>query len=330
MLAFAVRRLLASIPVMLGSTMVVFLLVCWRTDPASNLEELNPRPPQDVIDALRHRMGWDEPIPVRYWHWLERLILHGDFGPSVQLNLNIGHEVGQRLTVTLRLVLFAVLIALVLGVVTGVLSAVRQYSAMDYSFTFFGFLFLSMPAFWLAILLKQGAIAYNQATGAQTFFTIQDKTPDSLMQGASPWAHVGDIAGHMVLPTISLALITYAGWSRFTRGSMLETLNSDYIRLARAKGLRWRRVLVRHALRTALIPLTTISALDIAAILGGTVITEAVYQWHGMGEFLLNSIATRDVYAVLAWLLVAGLIVILFNLIADLLYGVLDPRIRNG
>jgi peptide/nickel transport system permease protein len=330
MVAFAVRRLLVSVFVMLGSTVLVFVLVCWRTDPASYLEERNPRPPQEAIDALRHKMGWDEPIPLRYWHWLERLVVHGDFGPSVLPTQNIGHEVGQRLTVTLRLVFFAVLIALILSVVTGVLSAVRQYSALDYSFTFFGFLFLSMPAFWLAILLKQVAIAYNQGTGTHTFFTIQDKTPDSLMQGASTWSHISDIAGHLILPTISLALITYAGWSRFTRGSMLETLNSDYIRLARAKGLRWRRVLVRHALRTALIPLATVTALDIAGILGGTVITEAVFQWHGMGEFLLGSITGRDVYAVLAWLLVAGVIVILFNLLADLLYGVLDPRIRNG
>jgi peptide/nickel transport system permease protein len=330
MFAFAVRRLLVSVFVLLGSSMLVFVLICWRTDPASYLEERNPRPPQEVIDALRHRMGWDEPIPLRYWHWLERLVVHGDFGPSVLPNLSIGNEVGQRLTVTLRLVFFAVLIALILGVVTGVLSAVRQYSALDYSLTFFGFLFLSMPAFWLAILLKQVAIAYNQASGTQTFFTIQDKTPDSLMQGTSTWSHVSDVAGHLVLPTISLALITYAAWSRFARGSMLETLNSDYIRLARAKGLRWRRVLVRHALRTALIPLTTVTALDIASILGGTVITEAVFQWHGMGEFLLASISGSDVYAVLAWLLVAGVIVILFNLLADLLYGVLDPRIRNG
>jgi peptide/nickel transport system permease protein len=133
----------------------------------------------------------------------------------------------------------------------------------------------------------------------------------------------------MILPTISLALITFASWSRFQRSSMLEVLGSDYIRLARAKGLRWRKVLTKHALRTALIPLTTVSALDFAGILGGAVITETIFGWAGMGQYLIDSINTDDVYAVMAWLLVAGTIVIVINLIADLLYGVLDPRIRH-
>ena len=132
----------------------------------------------------------------------------------------------------------------------------------------------------------------------------------------------------MVLPTISLALISYAAWSRFQRASMLEVLNSDYVRLARAKGLSRRRVMVKHALRTALIPLTTVTALDLAAIIGGAVVTETVFEWRGMGDLLLNSIRTDDVYAVMAWLLVTAIVVILFNLIADLLYAVLDPRIR--
>jgi peptide/nickel transport system permease protein len=132
----------------------------------------------------------------------------------------------------------------------------------------------------------------------------------------------------MVLPTIVLGLVSYAAWSRFQRASMLEVLNSDYVRLARAKGLRPRQVLVRHALRTALIPLTTVTALDIAALLGGAVVTERVFQWHGLGEFFLDSVGDKDAYAMMGWLLVSAIIVILFNLVADLLYGVLDPRIR--
>ena len=133
---------------------------------------------------------------------------------------------------------------------------------------------------------------------------------------------------HLILPTISLALITYAAWSRFQRASMLEVLNSDYMRLARAKGLKARRVLVKHDLRTALIPMTTVSALTIAAILGGAVITETVFQWQGMGVFLINSITFRDRYGTMGWLLISGFFVVVGNLIADLLYAVLDPRIR--
>jgi peptide/nickel transport system permease protein len=132
----------------------------------------------------------------------------------------------------------------------------------------------------------------------------------------------------MILPTIVLALVSYAAWSRFNRASMLEVLSSDYIRLARAKGISPRRVLIRHALRTALIPFVTVTALDIAAILGGAIITETIFQWRGMGDFLVRSIIGHDPYAILGWLLISGAAVIIFNLIADLLYGVLDPRIR--
>nr|WP_275941568.1 ABC transporter permease [Planosporangium mesophilum] len=257
---------------------------------------------------------------------MKNLVLHGDFGPSVHSNTNIGHELGGRLVVSLRLVLISVLIALIFAVITGVVSAVKQYSATDYTFTFTGFLFLAMPTFWFAILLKSAAISYNQAIGTQTFFTIGDKSP--FLTDDSAWGHVKDIAGHMILPTIVLGLVSYAAWSRFQRASMLEVLNSDYVRLARAKGLRPRRVLVRHALRTALIPLTTVTALDIAALLGSTIITERVFQWHGLGEFFLDSVGDHDANAMLGWLLISALIVILFNLVADLLYGVLDPRIR--
>jgi peptide/nickel transport system permease protein len=131
-----------------------------------------------------------------------------------------------------------------------------------------------------------------------------------------------------VLPTISLALISYAAWSRYQRAAMLEVMNSDYVRLARAKGLSRRRVMVKHALRNALIPLTTVTALDLASIISGAVVTETVFQWRGMGDLLLNAIRTDDVYVTMAWLLVTATVVIVFNLLADLLYAVLDPRIR--
>jgi len=202
---------------------------------------------------------------------------------------------------------------------------VKQYSVVDYSATFLGFLFLSMPAFWFAILLKQGGIAFNNTVGEQVVYTIGDA---SVPPPTDTFARFADIAGHIVLPTIALALISYAAWSRFQRASMLEVMNSDYVRLARSKGLSRRRVMVKHALRTALIPLVTVTALDLAAIISGAVVTETVFQWRGMGDFLLESIRTEDVYALQAWLLLTAIVVIGFNLIADLLYAVLDPRIR--
>jgi peptide/nickel transport system permease protein len=325
-LAYVIRRVFISIPILIGSSVLVFLMVKLAGDPLEGLKLRNPPPPRQTILNEEHRLGLDQPLYQQYWTWLKNLVLHGDFGQSVHSNINIGHELGGRLVVTLRLVLASVLIALIFAVITGVVSAVKQYSATDYSFTFVGFLFLAMPSFWFAILLKSAAIAYNQATGSQTFFTIGDKSV--FLTDDSTWGHVRDIAGHMVLPTIALGLVSYAAWSRFQRASMLEVLNSDYVRLARAKGLRPRRVLVRHALRTALIPLTTVTALDIAALLGGAIITERVFQWHGLGEFFLDSVGDKDANAMMGWLLISAVIVILFNLVADLLYGVLDPRIR--
>jgi glutathione transport system permease protein len=326
MIAYTVRRLLIGVPVLIAASMFLFVLVAKSGDPRDDLLARNPPVPQSTLDEIANRLHLNDSLPERYWWWLSNLVLHGDFGPSVDQSLNIGSELGDRTWVTLRLVFFAMLFAVILAVVSGVLSAVKQYSKLDYGFTFAGFLALSIPSFWLAILLKEAGVWYNQASGSQFFYTLGDK--DYNHDSFTTWGQITDIAGHMVLPTISLTLITYASWSRYQRGSMLEVLNSDYIRLARAKGLRNRQVMVRHALRTALIPLTTITAIDVAAILGGAIITESVFNWAGMGRFLLESVYKRDVNAVLGWLLVSGVVVIVFNIVADLLYAVLDPRIR--
>jgi peptide/nickel transport system permease protein len=324
MLAFALRRLFISVPILIVSTFVVFVMVSLSANPLSYLIARNPPPPPATIELERVRLHLDQPILERYWHWILG-VLHGDFGPSIQSNLNIGSEIITRFGVTLRLIALAMVVALVLAIIVGVVSAVRQYSKFDYTATFFGFLFLSMPSFWFAILLKQIGISINTSVGDQVFYTIG---ASSIYITGGAWTHITDVLGHMILPTISLALTTYAAWSRFQRASMLEVLNSDYVRLARAKGLpRW-TVTRRHALRNALIPLVTVTALDLGSILGGAVVTETVFQWQGAGTFLLTSIQQSDVYAVEAWLLVAATFVILLNLIADLLYGVLDPRIR--
>jgi peptide/nickel transport system permease protein len=324
MLAFAVRRILISIPILLLASFIVFALGVSSGNPLAPLLEKNPPAPPNVIAAETARLHLDQPLIPRYFSWLGGL-LHGDFGPSVISTQNIGTELGSRFWVTIRLIALAMVIALILAVVVGVLSAVKQYTATDYTTTFLGFLFLAMPSFWLAILLKQGGIEFNKAVDAQVVYTIG---ATSIPPPPGTGAQIVDVLGHMVLPTIALALISYASWSRFTRASMLEVMNSDYVRLARSKGLSRRTVMVKHALRTALIPLTTVTALDIASIIGGAVVTETVFQWKGMGDFLLNAIRTEDVYAASSWLLLTGVIVVLFNLIADLLYGVLDPRIR--
>jgi glutathione transport system permease protein len=326
MLAYVVRRMLAAIPVLIVASFLAYALVALSGDPLEPLKLRSPPAPQRTIDLETQRLDLNDNIFVRYWHWLTG-VLHGDFGQSVQANYNIGENLGRSAVVTLRLVLVAMVLALVLAVLTGVLSAVRQYSNFDYAATFTGFVFLAMPSFWIAIVLKDLAVRYNKATGTTVFYTIGEKSQN--YAGLSPGGKFADLAGHLVLPTIALALISYAAWSRYQRAAMLEVLNSDYVRLARAKGLTWRKVLVKHVLRTALIPLVTVTALDIAGILGGAVITETVFNWNGLGRMLLTGVGRADTNAVAGWLLLAGLVVVAFNVIADALYAVLDPRIRH-
>jgi len=324
-LAYTLRRVLVGVPVLIASSILVFILVSSSGDPLEPMKVRNPPAPAIAIANEEARLHLNDSLLERYWFWLKGVVT-GNFGPSVNQTQNIGSELYGRSLVTLRLVFVAMLLAVLLAVFAGVVSAVRQYSKVDYAFTFFGFLALSIPTFWFAILLKNAGVDVNQATGTETFYTLSERSYN--YDHFSPWEKFTDISSHMILPTISLMLISYASWSRFQRSSMLEVLNSDYVRLARAKGLRNRTVMVRHALRTALIPLTTVTALDIAGILGGAVITETVYGWRGLGRYLIDSVNQRDVYAVLGWLLLAGAVVIIFNIVADLLYAVLDPRIR--
>jgi len=331
MLAYIVRRLLIAIPVIFVSTILVFGMVSLSGDPLSDFkftikQRNSPAIAAQVIAAEEHRLRLDQPLPERYVNWISGVVLHGDFGPARHLNGSIASNLGERMLSTLQMLVLAMVLALFLAVFVGVISAVKQYSAMDYAFTFAGFLFLSMPVFWLAVLLKEFlAIRVNNALGRTVLFTIGEETP-GLTGGF--WTQFTDQLGHLILPTMVLAMTSYAAWSRFQRSSMLDVLNSDYVRLARAKGLSNRRVMVRHGLRTALIPLTTVVAIDFAGLLSGVIITETVFSREGMGRLLLQGIAGKDVYVVMAWLLVASVLVIVFNLIADILYALLDPRIR--
>jgi peptide/nickel transport system permease protein len=326
MLSFIIRRMLISIPLVLLASVLVFLLVANSGDPLAELKSRNPPVPQHVIENREHELGLDQPLLQRYLTWLGNFV-QGDMGETIR-GVEVRPLLFQRLQITLRMVILASIIAIVLAIGAGVLSAVRQYTVTDYTFTFAGFLFLSMPVFWLAALLKEyGAIRLNKLFGEQVVFTVGAETPNLT---GSLGHRLADYAGHLLLPTIALALISFAAWSRYQRATMLDVLSSDYIRLARAKGLSRSRVMTRHALRNALIPLVTVVAIDTGAIIGGAVITERVFSWQGMGALLVQGVETSDLNVLLAWLMVTSVIVVLFNLIADVLYAVLDPRIRYG
>ncbi|HKE64232.1 MAG TPA: ABC transporter permease [Micromonosporaceae bacterium] len=334
MLVFTIRRLFQAIPILIVASIASFALATISGDPVQNKFLLrNPPPSAQVIATTRHNMRLDRPWLTQYWDWLSGLITRGDWGPSID-GIVIGSAVGHALIVTLRLIFSAILLALVLSLASGIVSAYRQYSKVDYSFTFVGFVFLAMPTFWIAALLKQGAIQFNNAwqssfcPGDPTCRPIQTVGEQSIVPPSGFFGVAEDWFTHLLLPTLSLALITYAAWSRFVRASLLEVLNSDYVRLARAKGLTPRRVMFKHALRTSLIPMTTVTSLTIAGLFGGAIITERVFQWRGMGTLIINAINDKDRYVIMGWLVVVGFIVIVGNIIADILYAVLDPRIR--
>jgi peptide/nickel transport system permease protein len=323
MIPFIVRRLIVAVGVLFVSTFLMYIMVASSGDPLANLRSRNPPPPKSTLNALADQLHLNKPVVVRYFYWLGDA-LQGNLGKDINGN-PVSSQLTARLGVTLRLVIVAMIVAVIFAVITGVVSAVKQYSVTDYTATFVGFVFISLPVFWFAGLLKDLAIRLNNATGSQILTFSGEKTPD---YNGGFFGNLSDRASHLILPTITLALLSYATWSRYLRASMLDVLNADYIRLARAKGVRWRRVMVRHALRTALIPLTTVVAIGIGGIISGAVITETVFDWHGMGEWLLQSINAVDTDAVMAWLLIAALGVVLANLVADILYAVLDPRIR--
>jgi peptide/nickel transport system permease protein len=332
-LAYIVRRLIATVPILLASTFFTFVLVDLSGDPLEELIFAQPPVPEATIQARRELLYLDRSIPERYWLWLTGIgetnddigLLQGKWGPSVR-NLDIGEEVSARFLVTFRLVIVATVAGLLLAVVTGVVSAVRQYSRTDNVLTFVGFLALAMPTFWLAALAKELGVWVNLRLDRRLFRTFGATSAGYAdLVGLD---RVTDVLSHLVLPTLVLMLTGYAVISRFQRASMLEVLNSDYVRLARAKGLRNGTVMRRHALRTALIPVVTLSALTVSGALTGSLIIEIIFRWRGLGVFFIEALTARDTYAIMDFIMLAGVIIVVANLIADLLYGVLDPRIR--
>jgi peptide/nickel transport system permease protein len=328
MFFFTVRRVLASALVLLVSSFLVFALCAASFDPLAKFRQRQPPPTQQYLDGVAHQLGIDQPFFVRYWHWLTG-VLHGDFGKNIGNN-PVADELWGRVAVTGRMIILATILAVLLAIVVGVVGAVRQYKFADYASTTIAYVLIALPTFWFATLLKQYlAVGLNNLVGHKILETIGEQSPAIQLTATSSWELWSDRLAHLVLPTISLALLSFASWSRFQRASMLDVLGSDYLRLARAKGLTYRRTVWKHGLRNALIPLTTVVALGIGTLFGGAIITEQVFAWNGMGRYLLqDGFGNNDINVVLGWLLVSAFFVILFNLIADLLYAVLDPRIR--
>ena len=328
MWSYILRRTVAGLVVLLVVTFVVFILVVLSGNPLATMMA-NPKISPATIRAAREALHLNQPLLERYWNWLWGL-LHGSFGTSFS-GQPVGSQLGHALLVSLRLAIPVVILSVILAVVLGVVGAVRQYHAVDYVSTGMSYIFFATPVFVLALLLKDFlAVDINQWAGHTILYTVGPESPGFT---GNWWQTFVNSTQHIVLPVVTLVLVTYASWSRFQRASLLDVLNADYIRLARAKGLSPRRVLYVHALRNALIPVTTVVALDFAGLLGGVIITEIVYSWSGMGTLFYNALAggsgiSPDVYIVQGWLIVAAGAVIAFNIVADVMYAFLDPRIR--
>ena len=322
MVSYIIRRLLYSIVVLVAASMLVFTFVSKTGDPLAALA-IAPNVSKVTVDNIRERKHLDAPLYERYYYWAKDAVTN-QFGTTLLTNQKILPDLWRVMKNTMQLVIIASLLQILLAIGIGVYSALRQYSPFDYTMTTVSFLGLATPVFWLALMLQVGVAQIFEQTGHRIFpiSNLNDIDPGS---GLDFWI---DRAHHLVLPVLVLMVAGVAAYSRFMRASMLEVINSDYVRTARAKGLPERWVTMRHAFRNALIPLVTIIALDFGAILGGAVVTETVFSLDGMGLYFVNALLANDPYPVMAWLMITATMIVVFNLIADIAYGILDPRVR--
>jgi peptide/nickel transport system permease protein len=322
MFTFVLRRLLYSIPVLVAASFLTFTFVSVASSPTGFLEMLPDADP-NTIAAIRERKHLDEPIPVQYVYWLKEAVTN-QFGTTTLGDRPIWPDLKRVMKNTAQLVIVAEVIAILVAIAIGVYSAVRQYSPFDYAATTFSFLGLATPGFWLALMLQVLTVNILLKYDVRLFYVSGLSSPEP-GEGVRFWL---DRYQHLALPIFVLATANIAAYSRFLRASMLEVINSDYIRTARAKGVTEGRVVMRHAVRNALIPLVTLVALNFGGLLGGAVVTETVFGLDGMGFYFITALNEGDPYPIMAWLMITATIVILFNLIADIVYGYLDPRVR--
>ena len=319
MLTYIARRFLYSVPVLIVSTFLSFTFVSLAGDPTANIRS-NPQFSIITYKHIQHEYHLDRSIPVRYWFWVQDIFEH-KLGVSLKTSQPIWPDITRTMSHTAQFIIIAEILAMILGISVGIFSAIKQYSLFDYFFTSVSFLGYAMPTFWLALLLQILFVDIYLHWNVRIFYT---SGLNSI--GSGTWSF--DRLQHIGLPVLTLTIISFALYSRYMRASMLDVINTDYVRTARAKGLSEWRVIMRHVFRNALIPIVTIAALNFGGLLGGAIVTETVFSLDGIGFFFIQKLGQLDVYAVMAYLLVTSTIIIAFNLIADILYGYLDPRIR--
>jgi peptide/nickel transport system permease protein len=281
----------------------------------------NPHITEADIARLKHNLGLDQPVPIQYLHWLNNVV-HGDFGYSTSNSETAMDAIVERLPATLELMGSAIAVALVVGVLFGIVSAIKQYSWLDYLITTLAFFGQSMPVFWFALMLQLAFSVYGF-----TGFGYHIALPSSGLSSSDTF-DLGDRVEHLILPVAVLSLLYLAQFSRFMRSSMLEVIHSDYIRTASAKGLNRFTVIMKHGFRNALIPLVTIVALTIPDLVGGAIVTERIFAWPGSGRLFIDALGQFDFSLLMGIMCLSALLVVLSNLLADIAYAWLDPRVK--
>ena len=311
MRVYVVRRLLLSVPTILGTSLLVFLILhLVPGDPATVIA--GPTAPAEVVAAIRTQLGLDQPILVQYGRYLASA-LRGDLGRSILSRRPVSDEVAGAFLNTLELVVAARVWSLLIGIPIGVLAAAKRRSIFDKLSMVTALLGLSLPIFWIGLM-------------AMWFFAVKLGWLPISGRGGAPWTAAG--LQHLVLPALTLGGVQVPALARLTRSSLLEALNQDYVRTARAKGLAERLVVAKHALKNAMLPVVTVIGLQFAGLLGGAVVTETIFSWPGLGRLAVTAILTRDFPIVQGTILVSAVTFVTINLLTDFVYAVLDPRIK--
>ena len=322
MFNYALRRVLQSIPIIFILSILLFALV--RSAPGGPLSTAyrNPNVTREQIEILKKQLGLDQPLPVQYARWLGDM-LRGEMGDSIKFRRPVSEMIAERIPNTLILVGVSFLVALIIALPVGIISARKPYSLFDYTATSLTFIGQSVPVYWLGlglILIFYVAIQ-NPVTGKPLF-------PAGGMRTIGGEKSLSDLAWHLVLPVVALSASWAAWYSRFLRSSLLDIQHEDYIRTARAKGASDRSVYYKHALRNAILPLITLIALDLPSLFAGALFIETIFSWPGMGRLFWDAARGRDYPVLLAVLMIDAVLIIICNILADLFYGVLDPRVK--
>ena len=316
---YLLRRLIVAVPSLLGISLILFVLLALAPgDPFGELAS-NPNIPPEVREALRIKFGMDDPILVRYLHWLVAM-LHGDWGFSFASRINVDTLILQRIPTTLYVVGTAQLLALAVALPIGVYAAMRPYSVFDQLANTFAFIGFSLPTFFTGLLL---ILIFSVNLGWLPFVYRADIN-------ATGWHWYWEYIKQAIMPVAVLGLFQAASYTRYVRSAVLDVIKLDYVTTARAKGIGERRVIVKHVVRNALIPVVTLVALQMPTVFGGAIITEQIFRIPGIGSLLISAILANDTPVIMAVTFVFACLVVLFNLLADIIYGWLDPRISYG